>query len=232
MAGKAKSLVGLRFHRFVVLARDAAPHNKPQWICRCDCGNIKSVRSDALKSGSTVSCGCFSKEQTKRNLDCTVHGHAKSSGKSRTWYCWQNMKRRCYDPRSVGYAFYGARGITVCQRWRQSFTSFLADMGECPDKLTIERIDNNKGYSPSNCRWATQKEQSNNRRLNKDARLITMDGKTQHLAAWCREVNLSYNLVCARLHKGWDEIKALTVPKDVRKTGRSGKFARIKTANV
>lgn len=164
-----ESLIGRRFGRLVVV--QAGPDvvlpstSVPTWECRCDCGSAKVVRVNRLRSGETTSCGCYQKEQaSKLNL---WHGHNRRHKSSRTHNSWRAMIARCVNPKNIGYPEYGARGITVCARWRSSFANFLADMGERPAGMTLDRRDNDKGYSRRNCRWATPKQQANNTRRSK-----------------------------------------------------------------
>lgn len=133
------------------------------------------------------------------------HGHTKN-GMSSTYARWQSMVGRCSCPTASGYKNYGGRGITVCERWRV-FGNFLADMGEAPDGMELERINNDEGYSPSNCRWATPSEQSRNRRSN---RIISAFGKSQTLIAWSEETNIRRDTISRRLKLGWTPEQALT----------------------
>ncbi len=125
--------------------------------------------------------------------------------KTREWICWTSMKQRCRNPNSTGYALYGARGIQVCERWNK-FANFLADMGEAPDGMTIERIDNNGHYEPNNCRWATLTEQNRNQRTN---RLITIDGETLCVTAWAERFGIDPFRIYQRLDDGWPPEKAV-----------------------
>ena len=128
---------------------------------------------------------------------------------SRTYNAWRAIKKRCYLETSKDYYRYGERGITVCNRWINSYENFLSDMGKVPIGMSIDRIDNNGPYSPSNSRWATIEQQANNKRSNK---LITNNGKTLTLAQWSRVLGGNASLVKTRLRKGWTEINAVSIP--------------------
>lgn len=129
----------------------------PRWLCRCDCGKTKIIRGLSLRTGKTKSCGCT------HYAAITKHGHNGTKGKTRTYHSWDAMIQRCTNPKAGKWPYYGARGIKVCAQWRD-YRQFLADMGECPPGLTIERINNDGNYEPSNCKWATMAEQSTNKR--------------------------------------------------------------------
>lgn len=132
----------------------------------------------------------------------------KTHQRTRTpeYYSWLKMRERCNLITNNRYQSHGARGIKVCTRWQESFTNFLEDMGERPDRTSLERIDNNGNYEPSNCRWATAKDQARNRR---SSLFITINGRKQTLAEWCEELNLNYNTVQSRRTYGWSIERAL-----------------------
>jgi hypothetical protein len=139
------------------------------WLCRCDCGNEITAGANALRSGNTKSCGCFRLERLSEwGKANRTHGESLRGSKdrkpSREYRAWCGMRERCRNPNNKDFAKYGGRGLTVCERWDSSYETFLADMGRCPPGKSLDRIDNDAGYSPVNCRWATLSEQNKNRR--------------------------------------------------------------------
>jgi hypothetical protein len=188
-----------------------------RWACRCDCGNYKAVRASNLSGGSTNSCGCLVRDTNiaRGHAFCTTHGHCKRTvGRSRTYNAWAAMKNRCKagPDRPGAYKYYGAFGVTVCERWAR-FENFLADMGECPPGMTLDRYpDKNGHYEPSNCRWATPSQQSNNTRLRENAIVVTFQGQTLPLIEWARKMGTPYDALRWRFCEGWSPEKMLLTP--------------------
>lgn len=185
-----KDLSGLRFGRVVVSSR--ARNRKDgtaRWNYLCDCGTHGTTTGWCLRSGHTQSCGCIQKENASYRF--RKHGMART----RTWQAWSNMKKRCHENSWIS-AYYANRGIKVCERWNTSFENFLEDMGEMPDRASLDRIDNDGPYSAENCRWATHTQQMNNTRKTIK---ITFNGKTKSLAEWARELGVDRNTLRYRL---------------------------------
>jgi hypothetical protein len=201
-------LVGRTFNRLTVKAFVGYPRSgKAQWRCDCSCGATDIlVLGYRLKDGTTGSCGCWKIEATKRANST----HKMSRTKEYGVYC--TMIARCYSPTAQRYELYGGRGIRVCKAWRGSsgFLQFLKDMGKKPtSKHSVERIDNDGNYSPSNCRWATQKEQCRNRR---DSRRVRYEGKTWTVKELCEHYKIAYARTIWRLNEGWSVRKTVLSP--------------------
>lgn len=201
---KFQNLVGQKFARLLVISWDEANTTKAsRFNCLCDCGKIKSCRAAELKSGSTVSCGCYRIEHLLKS--CKTHGMSNRG----IYEIWKGMRQRCLNPKNPNYKYYGGRGITICSRWN-NFANFSADMGRRPSpKHSMERIDNNKNYEKSNCRWATSTEQCGNRRT---SRLLSYHGRTQPMCAWQKELGFSRHLIQQRLKRGWTIEQTFEIP--------------------
>lgn len=198
MNRKIEDLTGQKFGKMTVLGRDTDRQSKrTYWMCQCECGTIKSCRADSLKEGSIVSCGCKKLAQDKINL--TKHHTHKQSG-TRLYYSWQDMKKRCYNEGNSRYDNYGGRGIKVCDEWKDNFTAFYqwAIANGYSEEKTIDRINVDGDYEPSNCRWADAKTQCNNRTSNIK---ITIGNSTRTLTEWCEIFDVDYKKILARYHR-------------------------------
>ena len=187
----SKDLTGQTFGWWRVIAEAPKKHNNNRrWVCICRCGTEKQIEGHSLKKGDSRSCGC-------RNRKHGRHGTPE-------YWTWKSMLKRCAtDP-------YYIDRIAVCERWRNSLEAFLEDMGPRPsNKHSLDRINNNKDYSPDNCRWATWGQQGRNKRSN---RLLTFEGKTQPVAAWAEELGINQHVLYTRLHRGWSIERTLSTP--------------------
>lgn len=192
--------VGVRFGRLTVIGvgEKRWKTSDAWWDCQCTCGGHKTITGHDLRVGRVRSCGCLQRE-TRRVMASVAnlqHGHALRSGtRTRIYNVWVQMKWRCRSPKSPMYHHYGGRGIAVCERWL-NFENFLADMGEPPKGMSLDRINNDGNYEPSNCRWATQKDQCNNTRRNV---FLTHNGERKTVAQWARIVGVPRRTIDGRL---------------------------------
>lgn len=205
LGGVFVDLAGQYFGRLYVLRRgENSKNGKPRWVCLCECGKETAVLGTHLRSGNTKSCGCWKAERTSQSK--RTHGMTGTPEHA----CWKSINRRCYSRNYHKFPSYGGRGITVCERWLESFENFLADMGPKPSpKHSIDRIDNNGNYCPENCRWATPTEQVRNRR--KTIKL-TASGLTLTVAEWSERTGIPYVTIYNRLRLGWTPSDALSKP--------------------
>lgn len=189
----------VRFNRLVVLTCEGVnKRNRREWACLCDCGGVVIALEADLKSGNTKSCGCLSRDI--REARCTVHGHNRVGSRTKEHRAWANMLDRCENTKNSHYKDYGGRGIAVCKRWHK-FKNFLTDMGLCPDKCTLDRAHNDKGYNKTNCRWADVTTQANNKR---STLTVNYASEAKSLKAWSRDPRCSvkYNTLHSRYKKG------------------------------
>lgn len=210
------NLTGRSFGRLTVTENFKKVKDRTHWLCRCKCGKEKWISNSSL-GRSTNSCGCL--EQETRNqfgVQALTHGFSpKSSGFIPEYNIWASMKGRCKIKTDTNYPKYGARGIRVCDSWLNSFENFLADMGRRPSNLhSIERNDYNGNYEPSNCRWATRKEQARNKR---NVRLIEFRGETKCLVEWAELLGIASATLSQRFKNGWTVEEAFTRAVDKRK---------------
>lgn len=210
MMGIFDDLTGKRFGRLSVVER-APDYVSPKhqhatrWVCACDCGNTKIIIANVLKRGEAQSCGCM--HQELRHSLTRTHGESKT----RLYHIWNGMRQRCQNENNHAFAHYGGRGISVCEEW-QSYTAFrewsLAN--GYTDELSIDRIDNDKGYCPKNCRWVSQTVQANNQSKNV---YLTFRGITKTRSQWAKEIGVSDALLRDRIDRyGWTIERALTTP--------------------
>jgi len=185
------------FGRLHVVTRVGTKHGESLWLCRCECRKSTKVTSFHIRSGHTKSCGCMFKEYQNSN-----------ESKSRLYTIWDSMKQRCLNPKAINYKHYGGRGIQICTRWlgKSGFKNFKEDMGNPPKGKSLDRRNNDKGYSKKNCRWASKRTQANNTRAN---RIVEFEGKKITLAQACRKSGVNYNTASTRLFYGKSIEKAL-----------------------
>lgn len=205
---KIKDLQGQKYNLLTVVEKTTKRSGgSVVWKCICYCGNETEASSGNLRSGHTKSCGCHKSKTSSNTLTslATKHGHGKTGKVSRTYSTWLHIQDRCNNPKNDSYQNYGGRGITVCDRWRE-FSNFLEDMGERPKGTSIDRINVDLGYCKTNCRWATDKVQHNNKRGN---RKYTYKGETLTISQLSEKYGIDRAKLSYRLKSGWDIEQAL-----------------------
>lgn len=193
-----------------------------RWRCRCDCGRIVTIWRNCLRNGQSQSCGCLQRELLSARR--RKHGACGSSSKTHTteYVIWRGIKARCLNPNSPAWKHYGGRGVTMFNRWQHDFAEFLAYVGLRPSKNhSLDRIDNNGNYEPGNVQWIESWKQHGNTRTN---RMLTFNGRSQHVSAWARELDVPVYQLNNRLRSGWSTDRTLTEP--VHKTHSHRKKGR------
>lgn len=169
------------------------------WNCVCECGTKRAVKAGSLTSGKSLSCGCYHKERV------TTHGDTGLP----TFKSWESMKQRCTNPKAPDYPRYGGRGITICDEWINSYDTFVKDMGQRPKGRSLDRIDVNGNYEPSNCRWATNRQQQNNK---KNSPRLKHNGSIKTVGDWSKESGIPAKVILWRIAHDWDAGKAIYTP--------------------
>lgn len=209
------NLIGQKFGRLTVIEFYGKRTNgHGLWLCRCDCGNTKVVEASALKYGYTSSCGCYGRE---RRIECaTKHNICKEH--LRLYYEHYNMIQRCHNEKCKNYVNYGARGIKVCDRWREDIRNFYNDVSVLPhfeeDGYSLDRIDNNGDYTPDNVRWATNREQNMNRR---NTLVVEYNGETHTLLEWSDILNVPYDILYQHYRRAKGDLGKLIDKESLRK---------------
>lgn len=197
---------GQRFGMLVVLYfSHMSQSGQSMWMCRCDCGIEKPMQIGNAKFRGSSSCGCRRTEMLSNGMMRRTHGQHDTT----EYHVYCSMRQRCTNKLNAAYSDYGGRGITICERWLESFENFFEDMGKRPSGTSLDRIDNNLGYSPDNCRWASKDQQANNTRAN---RMIEFCGETMTMAQWASRRNVPIQTLFNRLLLGWTVERALTTP--------------------
>lgn len=224
--------IGECFGRWTVIGEAEPTYNQRghrirQLLCRCDCGNFGVKRPGSLRYGSSKSCGCLQREITKARA--TTHGATVGYRLHPLYQSWLQIRSRCRNPKNSRYAYYGGRGIDICDRWFGDFQAFVADMGPRPTPShSVDRIDNNKGYQPSNCRWADKTTQARNTRKN---RIIRVRGQDYVLAELIEKTGLAEWIIRDRLARGWhpDNVDAAKVsPSEAARRAGRARWNKIK----
>lgn len=221
---KLIDLTGQRFGRLTVIERvedyvTPSGQHKARWLCKCDCGNEKKVTATALKRGNTQSCGCYQDEcRHNPNTERSAIHHGFGT---RLYRIYRGMWQRCYDKNANHYSRYGGRGITICDEWlgKDGFIHFRewSINNGYSEELSIDRIDNEKGYSPDNCRWCTVKQQQNNRGCNV---FLTFKGEKHTMAEWAEILDMNVHTINSRHRAGWSDDDILSKPIDKSKASK------------
>lgn len=211
MAGRVKS--GHMFGCYVVVGPDEDRKGRRYWLCKCSCGNVKSVREDHVLDGKVISCGCHKDKNTADRM--RIHGKSQTP----IYRIYKHIYGRCYCKTDKRYKDYGGRGITVCEEWKNDFLSFYewAIKNGYEKHLTIDRIDNDGNYSPDNCRWVSLYVQANNKRNN---HFIEYAGIRLTVSQWAHRVGMNPKILDNRLRRGWSEERSITQP--LRKHTKQG----------
>lgn len=225
MGRPLKSLIGQRFGRLEPIQYLGRKSHSSHWLCRCDCGSETKALSSSLKTGQILSCGCYRRERmSKLTFKHGERGADLRSEITDEYRCWSRMLDRCDRPTEPTYKWYGGKGVTVCQRWRDNFGDFLADVGRKPTKRhSLDRIDSSGNYEPGNCRWATWNEQARNRSNN---RRIVFRGREMTLVEAAEVAGIPYKTVKGRLQHKWTVDEALSVPVDQMKVNAARRIAQ------
>lgn len=204
-----KDIAGQRFGKWTALRCAGARRrvvdgrcvaSTAMWVCRCECGTEREVSGGHLRKGSSKSCGCDHAGRIAYGQKIVRHGHTIHHQQTPEYRAWLAMRKRCCDSTHFAFDRYGGRGIDVCPEWLASFEAFFSDMGPRPTPAhSLERVENNRGYSPDNCVWADKKTQNRNTRQN---RLVTFRGKTQCVSAWAEELGLPYQRTWGMIRSG------------------------------
>lgn len=227
--GKRLDLVGKKFNRLkIVKLIKSSKFNKRKFLCKCDCGNTVEVVGSEVKSGHTKSCGCWNKEKRFGNKYAQSHGMKNT----KFYYVWRGIKKRCLLKTDPHYKSYGKRGIQVTTRWLKfenfrddMYASYLEHIKRFGKDTSIDRINNNAGYSKENCRWATGIEQQNNTRHNT---WLTFNGETMTIAQWCRKLNIKITTLCMRIYvRKWSIEKSLVTPTLKTHELKRDKFGKL-----
>lgn len=213
--GRCVDLTDMVFGRLTVVERgENDSHGAARWVCKCECGTIKLIRGDKIRSGEIMSCGCYQSElrKSKERIEAISKANTKHGmSNTKLYYVYNNMMRRCYDINNHKYKNYGGRGISVCDEWRNNKELFFewANASGYKEGLTIDRIDVNGIYCPENCRWADQKTQANNRTTNV---FLTYNDESKTIAEWADILGIPAGTLWSRKHNGWDDKSIITTP--------------------